>query len=231
MQRAENITNKKISITNDKIIYSKETNIDYTKDWTEQKKVVEDPNLIPIIDNIENSDRCTNSKDIRKEISQKSKGENKIKFTYKLPLGGVALYFQDLDQKKKFQERDSKAIFGHTSVAHNPSKTTISIEIVGFIKNVPLNVDVGTLKKGIESQTRGSISKIHRLQYWDTKRPMKIVKVIFDSPDDFNRAFNVEIANVLPEQSKTIKIEKRRKLKFVRCFNCQRIGHSANQCQ
>jgi hypothetical protein len=47
---------------------------------------------------------------------------------------------------------------------------------------------------------------------------MKIVKVIFDSPDDFNRAFNVEIANVLPEQSKTIKIEKRRKLKFVRCF-------------
>jgi hypothetical protein len=42
VQRAENITNKKISITNnDKIIYSKETNIDYTKDWTEQKKVVE----------------------------------------------------------------------------------------------------------------------------------------------------------------------------------------------
>ena len=109
MQRAENITNKKISITNnDKIIYSKETNIDYTKDWTEQKNVVEDPSLIPIIDNIENSDRCTNSKDIRKEISQKSKGENKIKFTYKLPLGGVALYFQDLDQKKKFQERDSR---------------------------------------------------------------------------------------------------------------------------
>jgi hypothetical protein len=91
------------------------------------------------------------------------KTSNKFKLS---PFFDFDLYFQDLDQKKKFQERDSKAIFGHTSVAHNPSKTTISIEIVGFIKNVPLNVDVGTLKKGIESQTRGSISKIHRLQYF-----------------------------------------------------------------
>lgn len=102
MQRAENITNKKISITNnDKIIYSKETNIDYTKDWTEQKKVVEDSSLIPIIDNIENSDRCTNSKDIRKEISQKSKGENKIKFTYKLPLGRSSTIFSRSGSKEE----------------------------------------------------------------------------------------------------------------------------------
>jgi len=236
IRRAENITKKETNsdycpIENSSITNRNNPEIkrDIVKQTPSNSQIkTENQNLVLIVDNIENSNNCTNSKDIRKEISRKGKGDSKIKFSYKLPLGGIALQFQNIDDKTKFQERDSKEIFGLNSTAHNPAKNTKDREIVGFIKNIPLNINLDHLKKEIENQTESQITDIHRLKFWDTKKPMKVAKIIFDSPSDLNRATQFEITDVIEEQ--TIKIEKRRSYKFVRCFKCQHLGHASNQC-
>ncbi|CAG2203499.1 unnamed protein product [Mytilus edulis] len=60
---------------------------------------------------------------------------------------------------------------------------------------------------------------------------MKVVKIFFDSPSHLDKSLNIEIANVSNNITKKIKVEKKRNVKFIRCYNCQYLGHPANQCQ
>ncbi|VDI76309.1 Hypothetical predicted protein [Mytilus galloprovincialis] len=186
---------------------------------------------ILIVDNIKEPEKCKTSTDIRKEISKKEKGSNIIQFSYKLPLGGIALHFPSSEEKKKFKERDAKEVFGEDSVAHYPASHYHKQNIIGFAKNIPLNLNLDKLKSEIEYQTGGNISEICRLHFWDTKRPMKVVKIFFDSPSDLDKSLDIEIANVSNNITQKIKVEKKRNIKFIRCYNCQCLGHPANQCQ
>lgn len=200
-----------------------------TKDYRnpESTENKDQTDLVLVIDNVENPDKFSDSRNIRKQISQKGKGN--VKLSYKLPLGGIALHFDSVTEKKEFQERDSKEVFGIQSSAHNPAKVNKDKEIIGFAKNIPINTDLEELKDKIESQSEANISEIHRLKFWDTKRPMRVIKIKFDSPEDLVRGTQTEISDVIPDQK--IKIERKRPYKFVRCYNCQRLGHSAFQCQ
>ncbi|CAG2244428.1 unnamed protein product [Mytilus edulis] len=242
-ERATNITKTVHNQLNntDKVYPTPQTTVNDTNQSSQQsinitckpkqksfKEVTED---ILIVDNIKEPEKCKTSTDIRKEISKKEKGSNIIQFSYKLPLGGIALHFPSSEEKKKFKERDAKEVFGEDSVAHNPASHFHKQNIIGFAKNIPLNLNLDKLKSEIEYQTGGNISEICRLHFWDTKRPMKVVKIFFDSPSHLDKSLNIEIANVSNNITKKIKVEKKRNVKFIRCYNCQYLGHPANQCQ
>ncbi|CAG2203500.1 unnamed protein product [Mytilus edulis] len=154
-ERATNITKTVHNQLNntDKVYPTPQTTVNDTNQSSQQsinitckpkqksfKEVTED---ILIVDNIKEPEKCKTSTDIRKEISKKEKGSNIIQFSYKLPLGGIALHFPSSEEKKKFKERDAKEVFGEDSVAHNPASHFHKQNIIGFAKNIPLKFKLG----------------------------------------------------------------------------------------
>ena len=71
---------------------------------------------------------------------------------------------------------------------------------------------------------------ITRLRYWDTKKPMPVVKFEFECLEDLDKAIKTEII-ILAEGKKDIVLERKRNSKIVRCFNCNRFGHRASSCK
>lgn len=189
-----------------------------------------DPNLILVIDNIENQEIFSSSKEIRKELCTLEKRAEKVKLAYKLPLGGIALHFEKKEDLTEFKTYNTEKIFGKESNIHLPASIRPHRESIGFIRDIPIHKNIKDIKSQIEKQTTAQITKVTRIRYWDTKKPMPIVKIEFDTPQDLRQTLNQELHN-LSYGNNTIFVEKRRNYRFIRCFKCQHLGHSSNQCK
>ena len=190
-----------------------------------------DPTLVLIADNID-SDKAKvleNSKDIRKEITKSDNLRNIVKLAYKLPLGGIAFHFKSNKEKEQFQKRDNIEEFGTKTVWHEPKVIHQNLETIGFAKNIQLKENLEVVKEIIERETKTIINNITRLRYWDTKKPMPVVKLEFECPEDLDKAIKTEI--IILEGKKEIVLERKRNSKIVQCFNCNRFGHRASSCK
>jgi hypothetical protein len=139
----------------------------------------------------------------------------------------VAFHFKSNKEKEQFQKRDNIVEFGTKTVRHEPKVIHQNLETIGFAKNIQLKENLEVVKETIERETKTIINNITRLRYWDTKKPMPVVKLEFECPEDLDKAVKTEII-ILADGKKQIVIERKRNSKIVRCFNCNRFGHSAN---
>jgi hypothetical protein len=183
---------------------------------------------ILIADNVENPDKLTNSKDIRKRI-QENIPQTKVHLTYRLPLSGVALHFEKEEDKTYFENCDTTSIFGQNSVLHKPRTEFENHNKEGFLKDIQSNIDLNLLKDNIEQQSKTQILSINRLRYWDTKTFMPIVKITFNSPSELQKALNIK-SFIYMNEDKEFHLEEKRNYKITRCYNCHSFGHCSRIC-
>ena len=113
---------------------------------------------------------------------------------------------------------------------HEPKVLHQKLETIGFAKHIRIKENIEVVKETIEREKpKTIINNITRLRYWDTKKPMLVVKLEFECPEDLDKAVKTEII-ILADGKKEIVIERKRNSKSVRCCNCNRFDHSASSC-
>jgi hypothetical protein len=91
----------------------------------------------------------------------------------------VAFHFKSNKEKEQFQKRDNIVEFGTKTVRHEPKVIHQNLETIEFAKNIQLKENLEVVKETIERETKTIINNITRLRYWDTKKPMPVVKLEF----------------------------------------------------
>lgn len=189
-----------------------------------------DENIV-IIDKIESPKDFSDSREIRKEISKYPNLDKKVNFAYSLSKGGIALHFKE--EYKVVQENINHIIpnniFGGKTNNHIPESHARNRETVGYIRNIPLNCDISSIRQKIKDLTQVKIVKLQQLRYWDTKKCMPIIKIQVNVPEDLETLIKFGYFN-LAHGKKDSFVERRRINKVTRCFNCHRFGHSSNKC-
>ena len=99
----------------------------------------------------------------------------KISLAHRLAEGGIVLYTkEDITAQEVIQEWPEK-LFGEKAVVHQ-IKSTKPVSSVAYIRNVPVSC---TLASVVVALPNFKTISLRRLRYYDTGKPMPIVKASF----------------------------------------------------
>jgi len=196
----------------------KETDKTIQTQTTSRKKVV-------VVDNISDPTSYHSSEEIRRE-TKKFDNLKGSEFSYSLPRGGVALQFKTEEEAVNAIRKWPKEAFGGNCEAHSPKYS--SQETTAFLKNTSNSVTETTIEEILSKHCK--VKKVQRLFSRETARPLPVVKVVFSSNSDLEKAtkLNLHIKSV---NGKGVYIEKSRCFRIIRCYNCQEFGHIAKLCK
>ena len=179
-----------------------------------------DIDRILIVDNIDKALEFSSSQRILREINRYC-AEVKIDFAYSLAKGGVAIHTNSKEDRNLLLDVLPAESFGG-GVKHPPRNNKDS---TAYIKGIDTSVSVqritdSFLDKGIQ------LTYIRRLTKRFSGKPIQVVKVKC-SETLFDKLLNTKLVI----NNKVCVTEKRRAVKVIRCYNCQRFGHIAKNCK
>ena len=146
----------------------------------------------------------------------------KVDFAYSLARGGVAIHTacqSDCDLLAK--ELPAEAFGG--GVKHPPKGKGRRCNTV-YIKGVNTSVEIPSLG-GFLQKEGVSILEIRRLTKRYTGRPTQVIKVICEQQS----AHKLLSIRLIVNNKRCI-IESERRVKVIRCYHCQTLGHVAKNC-
>ena len=168
-----------------------------------------------------------NSRAIRKEIN-KHKPQIKFSDALSLHLGGIAIQCRDEQSKNAALEDWPEDAFDFAQVkSHLPASTQNEADQIKLVaRNLPKPGDDNLLTEEIKRVSGSKNCSIRRFFNRNLVKYMPIAEVTVDS----QAASQQLITNGIKLGKSKICFEPKRKQKIVRCFNCQKFGHSALQC-
>ncbi len=181
-----------------------------------------DKEHIVILDNIKAKKEFKNSAAIKKEINKQNPKIN-FSIAYSLAGGGIAIHCKDAGSRNIALKKWKKGAFGSEQInQHLPSSDSPTQSIV--VRSISTRLSEKSIKEEIE-QTYNSPVEVHRLQNTKSQLPFPLVKVTAKR----------DIAAKLIEKGVSIRgkhhrCEASRRVKPIRCYQCQRFGHCADTC-
>ncbi len=178
---------------------------------------------IVILDNVTLTKELRNSAKLKREI-KKHKPEIKISQVYPLAGGGVALHCKDNPSTELALSDWPKAALNSTEHPKPHRIRSLQESQTVVVKSVHTRYTELELLQDLKNKYP-SVSAVHRLYNKKTDTPFPIIKV------ELSRA---EAASVLSSHivvlGQILACETCRSVKVVRCFECQRFGHTADRC-
>lgn len=178
---------------------------------------------IVIFDNIDKEHRFISSTEIEKKL--KDKGIEEVQRAYTLPQGGITVEFKNSTAAKACLNTQKLETFGKEEKVHTP-KGAEGIT-TGFVKNIDPRISEQDIHKVlIESGCK--VTSVRRLRHRGTGQCMPVVKIFHDNRVDLEISTSTNIP--LSFKGKKAYVEKQRRIKVVRCYNCMLFGHIAANC-
>ena len=178
---------------------------------------------IAIIDNICKPELYRNSTTILKEI-KRCKPELKVTFAYQLVGGGIALHLPTKNDYQAVTNGWPTDAFQSPNInVHPPARNQSCSE--AYIKSVPINITNTHIKQLITDQFQTEVS-VYRLRNRYNLNPIQVVRIQGDSS-----IIGSIIESGIKTEHSVYQVNPKRVCKVVRCFNCQKYGHTANTCK
>ena len=184
-----------------------------------------DKEAILVVDNITSPIDYQNSKQIKSELAKHNIDEC-IDSAYSLAKGGISLHLKDKESVGNLIKNWPGEVFGGKSKPHLP-KTDTSV-VNAYLRDVPVNVFIPSLENCLRNSDI-KFSKAHRLIYTDSRKPMPIVRVTFESHCSYEEAVSSD-GVLIPGIKKLIKFCPERERRVTRCYNCNKFGHISRCC-
>ena len=176
---------------------------------------------ILIIDNIANPKVFIDSQEILKEVKKFS--EIPIDFAYQLAKGGIALHVKSKEDRDLLRNQLPPKSFGG-GIKHPPSQKAKSSNF--FIKGVDTSIDIDDLRTILKTKSI-HLTGIRRLLNRESGRPTKTVKLTCNNTE----SEKLSTQDRLIINGKNCHLERERKVKIIRCYNCQKFGHISANCK
>ena len=177
-----------------------------------------DSENIIIIDNISDPAKFNSRKQIYREINR-VKPELGVAHAYRLPGGGICLHLKSSQDTTSALGTWPRGSFNTEKIQpHRPACKSDYIKV--FAKEVPISVSTKDIK-----QVVGTDAEVHRLNLCGTEIPSKTVSFLLKR--DCAKEI---IAQGIKLGDKIHHCSPQRKIKIIRCFNCQSFGHRAKTC-
>ena len=174
---------------------------------------------ILIVDSVNNPVEFSSSRRILKEVNNYFPNV-KIDFAYSLSQEGVAIHTTSKnDRDLLIRSLPSESFGGGTR--HLPKGRSGS---VAYLKGVDTSVSVDYLKEQIQKEGI-NVLEIRRLCRRFSGKPIQVVRVAC-TEQSLSRLLNIKLV----VNSRLCNIEKQRKVRVIRCYNCQSFGHVAKSC-
>ena len=186
---------------------------DYSKD-----------NII-VVDNISSPKDYHSSKQIKSELDKQNISD-KAEFGYSLVKGGISLHVKNKDRVENLVKNWPQEAFGGNTIPHLPKSSTSTVN--AYLRSIPVSISIQSLENSFKNSNI-QFSKVHRLVYSDTQKPMPIVRVTFDNHESYETAIESD-GVLIPGFKKSIKLCPARKHRVIRCPNCNRFGHVSWSC-
>ena len=181
---------------------------------------------VVVVDNISVPGNFRHSDIIAKEIKQYSCISGQCDLAYSLAQGGVALHLKEGVDPKEVIHNWPDSIFGGKTVVHQTQRYRGIRKVSAFLRDIPPSISIETIKKALSDIPYKSI---RRLRFYDTKKPMPIIKVEFQNVNDCESALRSN-GIIITGVDKKVYFCPERSFKAVRCFNCHRYGHISDCC-
>ena len=178
-----------------------------------------------IIDNIPVPKDFRHSDSIVKELKGYSSVSEHCELAYSLAQGGVAIHLKDNTDCQSFIENWPEEIFGGGTVAHKTKRYTGS-KVSAYLRDIPTAISIQAIKQSLKAI---KYKAVRRMRYFDSKKPMPILKVQFETGSDCDLALKSD-GLVIEGVKKKILFSPERNYKVVRCFSCHRYGHISASC-
>ena len=174
---------------------------------------------ILIVDNINNPAEFASSRRILKEVNNFCP-EVKVEFGYSLARGGVAIHTVDRISRDILLEKLPEESFGG-GIKHPPKhKSSDTLFVKGVCTSVSAQEFVSVLKAyDID------VVDVRRLTNRISGKPIRVLKV--KCMHEFSS--RLLESKILVRNSVCV-IEKERRARVIRCYNCQAFGHLAKFC-
>ncbi len=179
---------------------------------------------IVILDNVKLSKELTNSKNLKSAIN-KVKPAIKLKQVYPLAAGGIALHCADSESQDSALGAWPKCPLNWESEP-KPHKVRNQQPLQSIIiRSVNTKYTEQDLLSHIQTRHPSAVD-VHRLQNKSAKAPFPIIKVTLGRE---------EATQILARQSLVLFGKKHpcqtcHSIKVIRCYRCQRFGHTASTC-
>ena len=181
---------------------------------------------IVVVDSVKEPKKYNNSQSIVKELSTNISVAEQCDLTYNLAQGGKAIHLKEGTDRTSFIEKWPQDLFGGDTVAH-PTKGYQNKKVFySYIKGVPQSLTIPALE---DLLNEFGPTGIHRLRHNQSRKALPIVKVTFDSPEKYTAVLESHGIKI-PGTNKTAVFAPERGYKVVRCYNCQRYGHTSGCC-
>ncbi len=178
---------------------------------------------IVILDNIRLTPDLRSSKKLKSEIN-KVKPEIKVQQIYPLAGGGVALHCSDSTSQKLALTQWPASSLNSASRPHPHKVKTQSDSQTIIVKSVPIHHTEEEILHDLRAKYP-SVVAVHRLQNRVRKTPFPIIKVTLSQEE----AATILATHIVLFGQKLVS-ETCRAIKVVRCYQCQRFGHTSDTC-
>ncbi len=182
------------------------------------------PENIVIVDNIKLTKELSNSKKLKSEIN-KVKPEIKLKQAYPLAGGGIALHCADRESQEVALADWPKSSLNsdNTPRPHKIRNQQCTQSII--VRSVSTKFTEPDILSNLQ-KNYSSVTSVHRLHNKTTQAPFPIIKVTLQR----DQAAKILASQTLKLFGRNHPCETCRSIKIVRCYSCQRFGHTASTC-
>ena len=137
-----------------------------------------------IVDHISEPANFRHCDNIAKELKQYSCISGRFDLVYSLAQGGVALHLKEGVEPEEIINNWPKDIFGGSAEPHRTRRYNQNKKVSAYLRDIPPSISIQAIKKALSEIPYKSL---RRLRYFDTKKPMPIIKVDFQCANDYKK--------------------------------------------